>query len=179
MFKEFKPIFFFLLKFFVTYIVLTFVYSTYLEPYLSEYKIADPFTAWTTDAAVNLMNFIGFDAKNIQLEGEAFRRFWLDGTFASIVNEGCNAISVMIIFVSFIIAFSTNFLQTSLFIFFGLFAMLVTNIIRVALLTYIYRYMPEYSQSAHDYLFPAIIYGMVVILWLIWVNFFVFKKKSK
>lgn len=179
MFREFKPIFFFLLKFFVAYIVLTFLYSMYLEPYLSEYKIADPFTAWTTDTAVGLMNFVGFDADSVQVAGEPYKRFWLDGKFASIVNEGCNAISVMIIFVSFIIAFSTSFLQTSIFIFLGLVAMLVTNIIRVALLTYIFRYMPEYSQSAHDYLFPAIIYGMVVILWLIWVNFFAFKKKNK
>jgi hypothetical protein len=32
---------------------------------------------------------------------------------------------------------------------------------------------PALTKPAHDYFFPAIIYGGVVILWLIWINKFV------
>ena len=31
------------------------------------------------------------------------------------------------------------------------------------------------TKPAHDYFFPAIIYGGVVLLWLIWINKFVLK----
>ena len=32
---------------------------------------------------------------------------------------------------------------------------------------------PALTKPAHDYFFPAIIYGGVVVLWLIWINKFV------
>ncbi|MDO5655189.1 MAG: exosortase family protein XrtF [Flavobacteriaceae bacterium] len=176
MWKEFKPILYFIGRFFVVYIVLTALYSWYLQPYLYEYKIADPVTTWMTDVSVGLMNLVGFDAQHVQLEGEAYRRFILDGEFASRVNEGCNAISVMIIFVSFILAFAAGFKKTLLFLLGGLLIMLISNIIRIAMLTWIYRYWSEYSKVAHDILFPGIIYGTVIILWLVWVKYFAFKK---
>lgn len=177
MLKEFKPIIFFIAKFFLVYIILTALYSWYLQPYIYEQQIADPITTRMTDAAVSLMNFLGFEAQHLQVEGESFRRFMLEGKYASGVNEGCNAVSVMIIFVSFIIAFSNGFLKTMGFLLVGLVIMILSNIARIALLTWIYRFHFAHSKMAHDYLFPAIIYGAVVVLWLIWVNFFAFKKK--
>ena len=36
---------------------------------------------------------------------------------------------------------------------------------------------PEFTKPAHDYFFPAIIYGGVVLLWLIWINKFVIKEE--
>ena len=177
MWKEFKPILYFIGRFFVVYIVLTAVYSWYLQPYLYEMKIADPVTTWMTESAVGMMNMSGFEADHVQLEGEAYRRFILEGEYASRVNEGCNAISVMIIFVSFILAFAAGFKKTLLFLLAGLLIMIVSNIIRIGLLTWIYRFHPDYSKMAHDILFPGIIYGTVVVLWLIWVKFFAFKDK--
>lgn len=177
MWKDFKPIIFFIAKFFLVYIVLTVLYSWYLQPYLYEQHIADPITTWMTDVAVSLIKFFGFEASHIQVEGEVWRRFILGGKNASIVNEGCNAVSVMIIFVSFIIAFSRGIIKTGVYVLLGLLIMIVSNVARIALLTWIYRYHTEYSKMSHDYLFPAIIYGTVVILWLIWVKFFAFKEK--
>lgn len=176
MWKEFKPIVIFIAKFFVVYILLTILYGWYLQPYLYEQHIADPITAWMADVSSGLMRSIGFDAQTVQVEGEAYKRYYLDGQMGSLINEGCNAIAVGIIFISFIVAFSNGFLKTLAFISGGILLLLITNILRINLLTYIYRYLPEYSKSAHDYLFPAIIYGMVVILWFVWVQKFAFKK---
>lgn len=176
MWKEFKPIVLFIAKFFVVYIILTALYSWYLDSYLYEQSTTDPFTAWVADISAGLMRMFGFNAETAQIEGETFKRFYIDGDVASLVNEGCNALSVVIIFISFIVAFSNGIIRTLSFILGGLILLMVTNIFRVALLTYIYHFLPTYSKSAHDYLFPAIIYGMVVVLWLIWVNKFAFKK---
>ncbi|MBO6213731.1 MAG: exosortase family protein XrtF, partial [Algoriella sp.] len=68
-----------------------------------------------------------------------------------------------------------NFKQTFLFIVTGLAALFVMNISRIMLLNYIFRYHHEYGKIAHDYLFPAIIYGSIVILWIVWIKFFVTK----
>lgn len=177
MWKDFKPIIFFIARFFLVYILLTALYSWFLQPYLYEQQIADPITSWMADSAVSLMNFLGFEASNIQVEGEVWRRFILDGAYASSVNEGCNAVSVMIIFLSFIVAFSRGLVRTLVFSLFGLGIVILSNIARIALLTWFFRYQPAYSKMSHDYLFPAIIYGTVVVLWFIWVNFFAFKKR--
>lgn len=177
MLKEFKPILFFIAKFFAVYVLFTLLYTWYLDPYLNIYKIADPITEWIAGASVRVANVCGFSAESVQVEGEVWRRFILDGQYSSMVNEGCNAVSIMIIFMSFIVAFSDKFIKPFVFILVGLLVLIGTNIIRIFLLTWIYRYYPEYSKMGHDYLFPAIIYGIVVILWLVWVKFFAFKDK--
>ncbi len=86
------------------------------------------------------------------------------------INEGCNALSVMILFVSFIIAFAQKFKKTLLFIVGGLVLIYATNIIRIVILCIaLYKY-PESSNFLHDIVFPGIIYGMVFLLWLFWVR---------
>jgi len=37
---------------------------------------------------------------------------------------------------------------------------------------------PEYGKMFHDFIFPAIIYGSVVVLWLIWIKFFALKNEN-
>lgn len=177
MWKETKPILYFVGRFFLVYIALTALYSWYLQPYLYERKFADPVTVWMTGAAVDVMNFLGYDAFQMQKSGETFRRFILEGRYSSMVNEGCNAVSVMIIFVSFIIAFARDFKKTTVFILSGILILIISNIIRIAWLTWIFRYHEEYTKIAHDFLFPGIIYGTVVALWLIWVKYFAFSDK--
>lgn len=177
MWREFKPILYFIGRFFLVYIVLTALYSWYLDPYLYDLQIADPITTWMAEAAVNFIQWFGYSAENLQMQGETFRRFILENQYASRVNEGCNAVSVMIIFISFIVAFAGKWLTTILFILVGLIIMILSNIVRIALLTWIFRFHKDYTQISHDYLFPAIIYGTVVILWLIWVKFFAFHKE--
>jgi hypothetical protein len=35
-----------------------------------------------------------------------------------------------------------------------------------------------YSKTTHDYIFPAVIYGTVVVLWLVWIKFFALKNEK-
>lgn len=175
--KQYKPLIFFLLRFLGSYVVMIILYNLYLNQYLP-HKIADPFTRMSANLASKVFNIVGFDSISVNLPNENFMRLIVDNKFASIVNEGCNAISVLIIFVAFILAFYTYFKQTFLYIISSLFVLFVMNIFRIVLLTYIFRYHKEYSKMAHDYLFPAIIYGAVIILWIVWIKFFVIKKKQ-
>lgn len=174
--KQYQPLIFFLIRFIGSYIVMILIYNFYLNQYLP-FGQPDPFTRFSADLAAKGFNLIGFEAQTIHYGKENFMRLLIDGTPASIVNEGCNAISILIIFVAFILAFYTTIKQTLMYIITSLLALFIMNIFRIILLTYIYKYHPAQAQLAHDYLFPAIIYGSIIVLWIIWIKYFVSKRK--
>ena len=153
------------------------IYNWYLNQYLPN-GIPDPFTKLSSDLAAKGFNLLGFQSSSIHIGNESFMRLIVDGKYSSIVNEGCNAISILIIFVAFILAFYTTFKKTFLYIIISLMLLFVMNISRIILLTYIYRFHSEYSKMAHDYLFPAIIYGAIILLWIVWIKGFVIKNKK-
>lgn len=175
--KQYKPLLFFLLRFLGSYVLMLLIYNFYLNQFLP-FGQPDPFTRFSADLASKGFNLLGFESFTIHREGENFMRLIVDGKVGSIVNEGCNAISILIIFVAFILAFFTTFKQTFIYIISSLILLFVMNISRIILLTYIYRYHSTYSKVAHDYLFPAIIYGSIIILWIIWIKFFVLKPQK-
>jgi exosortase family protein XrtF len=77
----------------------------------------------------------------------------------------------MILFVAFLLAFKAPLKNYLWFIPLGLFILHVSNIIRIASIGKINAHIPEWSQAAHDYLFPAWIYGTVILLWIVWVKY--------
>ncbi len=94
----------------------------------------------------------------------------IDRKYIVNIVEGCNAISVIILFIAFIIAFAEKFKKTLLFLFVGYVLIYGVNIFRIVLLTVtLYKY-PQYEKILHSVIFPAIIYGMVFILWMVWVR---------
>ena len=88
------------------------------------------------------------------------------------IIEGCNAISVIILFVSFIVAFSGKLKQTLLYVLAGSVLIYLLNILRIVLLVVLVYNYPSEEHLLHGVLFPLIIYGIVFILWVIWVNKF-------
>jgi len=77
---------------------------------------------------------------------------------------------VMILFVAFVIAFSGKFKNTIVFILLGLIIIHVLNVLRIALLSVALYSFPEYEHFLHGVVFPLVIYGVVFLLWVIWVN---------
>jgi len=97
-------------------------------------------------------------------------KLYVNNEFLARIVEGCNAASIIILFISFIIAFAEKFKKTALFLLAGGVLIYVVNIIRIAILTIMYYEYPQYQEILHSVVFPAIIYGMVFILWMIWVR---------
>ncbi len=176
--KEFKPLVLFLLRFLGTYVGLTWLYYIYLNRYLP-FGQADPFTKFTAKATKWGLNATGTPTSTMEVPREEFVRILIDGEYISFVNEGCNAISIVIIFIAFIVAFYTNIKQTLGYIIAGLVLIFIMNVSRIMLLSYIFKYMPDYGKIGHDYLFPAILYGTIVALWLVWIKYFVIPYKKE
>ena len=62
------------------------------------------------------------------------------------IIEGCNAISVMILFAAFIFAFSKGFVKTAIFVILGLLLIHVLNILRIVFLIIGIIKLPEYEH---------------------------------
>ena len=169
---KYKPFLLFLGKFLLTYFLLTFCYQMYLGTFNAAAFEPDIFTqhvAWQTERLLQLFNA---DAYIVPNPHEAGLKLVYNGKYIARIIEGCNALSVIILFISFVIAFTGKLRQTVLFIVFGSVLIHVLNVGRIALLGYGLYHFPKQEHLMHGVLFPLFIYGVVFLLWIIWVNKF-------
>ena len=98
--------------------------------------------------------------------------YFLNGDYVSRIIEGCSSVSIIILFLSFIIAFSGSLKSTVLFGLFGSLLIYVVNILRIIAISILFIKFPEYQTILHDLVFPSIIYGLTFMLWVTWVKYF-------
>lgn len=175
MFRDFKPVLGILFRFIIIYLVLLFAYQFYLN---NETNFGlDSFSRMIAHQVSALQNRIGYptelydDTKNGQVW------FYVKSEYVTRMVEGCNAVSVMILFVSFVCAFYKG-AKTFVFAGGGLILLYIMNILRIVGLNIVMSDHKEYGKMFHDFVFPAIIYGSVVLLWLLWIKFFALKHEN-
>ena len=167
---QFKPFLIFIGTFFSAYILLTLLYKLYLNGFAA--TDVDGITNVVGRNVEQVMKMFNCD---IQIQKSCFYthlEVWYNKKFTIRIVEGCNAISVIILFISFIIAFSGKLKSTLLFILAGSLLIYILNVARIALLTILLYRFPENEHILHGVVFPLIIYGLVFILWIFWVNKF-------
>lgn len=167
--KNNKPFFLFLLKFGLSYLLLSVIYWFYLNQFDTENNEPDSITAMVARQAKDVVLLFGNDATIKPHPKEASYLFYVKNKSVARIVEGCNAASVMILFMAFIVAFSTTFKRTFIYIFAGILIIHILNVIRVGLLSLGFYYYPDYKDLLHDILFPLFIYGVVFALWVAWV----------
>jgi exosortase family protein XrtF len=166
----YKPFLLFLGTFFFTYIVLAFIYQFFLDTF--ESNKVDAITrlvAQNTETVLSVFDksvFIKEDSK------ESFFTLYLHQKELVRIVEGCNGISLIILFISFVVAFSGNLKNTLLFILGGSLLIYIINVLRIAVLSVLIYSFPSQLHLLHGVLFPLISYSIVFILWVVWVNKF-------
>jgi exosortase family protein XrtF len=167
---QYKPFLFFLGKFIASYMILTIVYQTYLNRFDAANAEVDSFTQLVADQSATVLSW--FDSKSYTMPHlkEPSVKIIYKGKYISRIIEGCNAISVIILFISFVIAFTGKLKNTILFIVFGSILIHILNIGRIALLCIGLYHFPQFEHLMHSVIFPLVIYGVVFLLWVIWVN---------
>lgn len=170
----FRPFLLFLTKFFAVYLLLAFLYHSYLSRFDSAKMEVDGITRLVACQAEAMLGCFGQNAAVLPNPAEPGLKLFYNGKWVARIIEGCNAVSIMVLFVSFIIAFTGKFKPTLFFILGGLFVIHIFNIIRIALLAAAIFHYPEQEHWLHGVVFPLVIYGVVFGLWLIWVNKFSF-----
>ena len=167
--KDFKEILFILLRFLGIWLVLFLMYQLFLNQYKGD---IDAITRFVSDQSAFLLNKTGFETTTKDFPYYETIMFYIKEKPATRMVEGCNAVSVMIMFLAFVFAFYKG-VRTFYFAFAGIVLLYILNLFRIYVLNVIVVDFPALTKPAHDYFFPAIIYGGVVVLWLIWINKFV------
>lgn len=117
-----------------------------------------------------VLNGFGYKSQLIPHKLEEGIVLTINNQYSVIIVEGCNGISVIILFISFIIAFAENLKKTILFLLGGTVIIYSVNVLRIAILVIALYKFPEYEKILHSVIFPGIIYSIVFILWMIWVR---------
>jgi exosortase family protein XrtF len=168
--KEFKPTIIFLTKFIGLYFALSLVYGFYIRSY--DHK-PDAATLWITNQSSQLITLAGWKTQTWNHPKKPTTSIAYKGNGIVSVYEGCNGINVAIIFLSFLLSFGPVGKRLAWFAPVGLILIHIVNLGRIIGLFFVVLYMPSAVYFSHKYLFTAIIYAVVFILWLIWlrVNF--------
>ncbi len=167
--RQFRPFLIFLLRFFLAYVILTISYEYYLRK-VNNPLLPDGVTTLVTKQTIIAIHAFGNNAVSAIHPDEPSHKLMVNGKYVVRVVEGCNAMSVFILFAAFVIAFKGKLKHTVLFILGGILVIHILNIIRIALLSIALYYYPEYEHLLHVIIFPLFIYGVVFGLWVIWVN---------
>ena len=170
--KKNKVVILFLVKFFVVYFSLTSLYSLYLnntQETASVFACA-PVTNTASNHAKWTSELLGYDINTYQNPNELSVTFEVNDKVVAKIIEGCTSISIMILFLAFIIAFTGSLINTLWFSIVGLLLIYAANIFRIVFMTLAIYHYPYLSDVLHDIVFPGIIYGMVFILWIVWVK---------
>jgi exosortase family protein XrtF len=166
----YKPFLVFLGSFFLVYIVLTILYQTYLGSFGPNQ--IDSITTMVAHNTEQILQLFGADAKAIEANSSLFIGLLYNQKYVARIIEGCNAMSVIILFVAFIVAFSGKLKPTLMYVFGGSIFIYILNVLRIVLLCILLYRFPEQEHFLHGVLFPLFIYSVVFILWVIWVNKF-------
>ncbi len=168
--NKYKSVVRFILTFLGSYLVLFMLYQMYLKYASSEQYYPDIATHLVAIQSESVLHSMGYDVSVEPNKFQPAMNLIKSGEVLARVVEGCNAISVMLLFVAFVLSFFDGKKKTLLFIFGGLALIYTMNILRIALLTMGIIEYPEYTDLLHGTIFPAVIYGTVFLLWLGWIN---------
>lgn len=130
----------------------------------------DYITELVAKQSSSLISSFNYSADIIPHEISPTMKLYVNGQYLARIIEGCNAVSIMILFIAFVVAFAQKLKKTLLFLLAGSVLIYGVNIIRIAILAITLYHYPQYEKMLHGVVFPGIIYGMVFILWMLWVR---------
>lgn len=156
----------------MVYAILTFVYKLYLDYSDGSTYYPDYLTNLVAKQTDALLHTFGYNSQIAMHPDEPSMKLIINGKFVARVIEGCNSISVIILFISFVIAFAGKFKTTFFYILAGSVLIYVVNLLRIVILSVGLYHYPWRREELHTVIFPLIIYGMVFLLWMFWVNRF-------
>ncbi len=167
MLKEYKHALFFLAKYIAMYLVLNTLYALYVEGYKPD---ADPITIAVTKQGAFIMSIFDADINYHVVTSTPNVPITRKEQTVIEVFEGCNSVNVIIVFASFLIAFTGPVRNTAFFLIIGGLAIYFLNLMRVMALYWVALKFPQSLYFFHKFFFTGIIYLFVFWLWYVWVT---------
>jgi len=103
--------------------------------YLSDFEDEpDGITRVVSQQTESIINSFGYTVKVVQHEVEPTMKLLVHDVYVGRIVEGCNSMSVLILFITFVIAFTGNLKNTVLFIVVGSILVYLANLLRIVIL---------------------------------------------
>ena len=169
----------FVFLFLGSYLLLSFCYALYLNISIGGAYHPDFVTHFVARQSTGLISNLGYTAEIVAHETKAQMVLIVNGKYLASIIEGCNSVSIIILFISFIVAFAQGFKKTVFFICMGSLLIYVVNVLRIVILAIALYNYPNQEKILHGVVFPGIIYGMVFLLWMLWIKRLVPKNKAR
>ena len=157
----------FLVVFVGFYLIGNTLYGFYVDYY---FPTSDPFTKNLANTITFVLQWFDPTIANYPSSVAEYIALANDQENMIYIYEGCNGINVMIVYISFLLAFSGPKGLFWKFLLLGLLSIYLMNLIRVGLLFGVAYYFEEQLYFFHKYLFTGIIYVVVFALWYLWVK---------
>lgn len=174
---KYKSVIRFIVTFLAVYGILTISYNVFLNLSDGSKFYPDYLTNLVAQQTNALINGVGYDASIVPHPNEPSMKIIINEKYVARVIEGCNAISIIIMFLSFIVAFAGKLKTTILYGLAGSIIIYAFNLVRIVILSIGLYHYPWRKEVLHNVIFPMLIYGTVFLLWMVWVNRFSKNKK--
>jgi exosortase family protein XrtF len=168
-FAEFRPTIFFLLRFVSLYLLTNVLYGVYITAY---HPKPDPVTHMVTVQTAAVLRATGWEVMAEDEYSKPITNLLYNDQAILAVYEGCNGVNTMLIFVAFIVAFGPWRKPMLWFIPAGIVIVHLMNLLRISVLFFVSRTMPDAMYFFHKYLFTAFLYAVIFVLWIIWIRKF-------
>lgn len=131
----------------------------------------EPFTAGVARASGAALELLGQD---VEREGTVLR----SPRFAVNIENGCNGVETMIIFMAAVLAFPAAWRARLAGLLLGLVAIQAVNLVRVVALFLTGAYLPSLFDTSHTVIWQTLVILSGVLLWLVWASRFAVPKQA-
>lgn len=169
LFKKYASVIRFIFTFLGVYLILAFFYNLYLNNFESSTYYPDFLTYIVGVLSEMTISALGYETELSSGFPESTMHLMVNGKFVARIIEGCNSVSIIILFVSFMLAFFGRVKPTLFYILAGSLIIYITNIFRIGVLAVGIYEFPQHAHFLHSIAFPLIIYGTVFLLWVFWI----------
>lgn len=170
LFHKYRSVVRFVLLFLGSYLILSILYASYLQLSKGGAYAPDFITHLVAKQSSDIISGFGYKAIVIPSATSPIMELYVNSKHVARIIEGCNAISIIILFMAFIVAFYEGIKKTLLFLLAGTVLIYAMNIFRIVILAIALYEYPQHKEILHGIVFPGLIYGMVFFLWMIWVR---------
>lgn len=144
----------------VIYLIWFVVYDLWLLP---DGRVDTALSVFVAEASASILRLFG---STVMQEG---RIIGIEGHRGLYVENGCNGLSTLGLFLGFIMAYPGTNRQRAWFIPLGILVIVVINILRIVLLAVVQAHFPSFFDAIHAYA-VAPFYLVVFGLWVLWAR---------
>lgn len=124
-----------------------------------------PFTAGVAKVSGWTLGLLGQD---VEMSGTIIR----SPRFAVNIQNGCNGVETMLIFLSAVLAFPAPWVSRMAGAVLGVVAIQFVNLIRVVALFFTGAYFPDFFDTSHTVVWQTVVILFGVLLWIFWADRF-------